>query len=97
MLLESEHGPQLAYWLAKNPDVAGRIASMDAVQSARAIGRIEAALLTKPSEPKKEVPVTKAPEPIRPVGAKASANAKKPLTEVTDFDEYVRRRRAGER
>jgi hypothetical protein len=96
MLLESDHGPQLAYWLAKNPEVAAQISKLDAVQSARAIGRIEAELL-KPSEPKKTTPVPKAPEPIRPVGAAKAGAAKKPLGEVTDFDEYVRRRRAGER
>jgi hypothetical protein len=80
-VIESEAGPELAYHLAKpeNHEQLERLisASDDAMKMARIIGRIEAQLV-KPPEPKKEASVSKAPDPIKPVGGKSLAAEKSP-------------------
>lgn len=60
IIAESEVGPQLAYHLAKNRDVAKSIYGLPPVAAARELGRIEARL----SQPKPEAPrTTQAPPP----------------------------------
>lgn len=67
-ILQSEAPADLAYEIAKNPDLLARLNSMNAVQMAREIGRIEAKL----SAPRPRT-ATNAPEPITPVRGGASA------------------------
>jgi hypothetical protein len=93
-IMESSIGTDIAYHLAQHPKEIQRIAKLTPMQAAIEIGKLEAKL-TAPVEKKKPA-VSKAPEPIKPVGAKAST-AKKSLYEIDDFTEYVKRRRAGER
>lgn len=94
-LIDSEHGPELAYTLAKTPAEVERIAKLAPLAAARELTKLELALAPKTaSKPKPRV--TNAPEPIRPV-SRTSAAAKTPLKDVDDFSEYERRRRAGER
>ena len=60
IIAESDLGPQLAYHLAKNREVAQSIYRLPPVAAARELGRIEAKL----SQPKPEPPrVTSAPPP----------------------------------
>jgi len=72
-LIESEHGPEVAYHLAKHPDELKRIAGMSPLAAARAIGKIESAFSsttdTKPNR------ISSAPAPIRTVAAKPAAGA----------------------
>mgnify|MGYP003344762929 CR=1 FL=1 len=63
----SEIGPELAYWLGSNPKEADRISRMSPLLQAREIGKIEAKLSAEPPQKK----TTSAPEPIRPVSARA--------------------------
>lgn len=70
VILESEAGPDLAYWLGSNPQEAERIAQLPAIAAARELGRIEASLAAA-AQPKPQPRVTRAPEPIRPVTAAA--------------------------
>ena len=63
----SDIGPDLAYWLGSNPKEAERISRLSPLLQAREIGKIEAKLAFEP--PKKKT--TSAPEPIRPVTARA--------------------------
>lgn len=68
-ILDSEHGPALAYHLAKNPDVAQQLNDMTPLQAARKIGLLEAQLAqpkTVTTSPEKRT-TSKAPEPITPV------------------------------
>lgn len=60
VIADSEIGPQLAYHLADNRDVAARIAALPPILAARELGRIEARLLASKTAPK---PVSKAPPP----------------------------------
>jgi len=63
----SDLGPDLAYWLGSNPKEAERISRLSPLLQAREIGKIEAKLGAEPPQKK----TTSAPEPIRPVSARA--------------------------
>lgn len=63
----SEIGPDLAYWLGSNPKEADRISRLSPLMQAREIGKIEARVSAEPPQKK----TTSAPEPIRPVSARA--------------------------
>ena len=63
----SEIGPELAYHLGSNPKEAERIARLSPFLQAKEIGKIEAKLASEPPQKK----TTSAPEPIRPVSARA--------------------------
>ena len=63
-----EDPAEIAYYLCKNWDISAPISRMTPVQAARAIGNIEAEIKGKlPNQPPKPK-VSKAPEPIKPVG-----------------------------
>ena len=68
VIAESEVGPQLAYHLAKNREVAASIYSLPPVAAARELGRLEARL----NQPPPEAPrVTSAPPPTPKIEASA--------------------------
>lgn len=82
-IIESDLGPALMYELAKNPAEFERINKLPPLALAREIGKIEFRL-QQTSEAKKETKkITKAPEPISPVGSKG-ASAK-----TTIFDDGI--------
>lgn len=90
-ILDSEQGPQLAYHLAKHPDVAQRLNEMTPVQAAREIGRLEAQL----AQPKTETPppkrTTNAPPPINPVRGSNGQFTKSP-EQMSDAEWYAWRK-----
>jgi hypothetical protein len=95
VLAESETGPQVAYWLGKNPAEAQRISGLPPAAQLVAIGRIEARLEAAKSAPKPTV--SKAPEPLTPLRGRAtpSANSLSPtLPAETFFQNYEKQRRA---
>lgn len=59
---DSEKGPEILYYLGKNPAEAARIAQMDKARAGYEIGRLEAALQLPPAKN-----VTSAPPPIKPI------------------------------
>jgi len=61
---DSEKGPEIAYHIAKNPQLVARLAAKDVSQRLREFGRIEAEL-SRPAPPPK---VTTAPPPPAPIG-----------------------------
>jgi hypothetical protein len=77
-IIDSELGPQLAYYLATNPDEAARIQALSPNAGAREMGKIEAKLAAaKPAEPSKPAAAAAAPakpaakplpKPAAPVG-----------------------------
>lgn len=88
VIKSSDKGPDLAYHLGSHPDEARRIASLPPIQAARELGLIEAKLsLPKPRT------VTKAPDPIRPVGSGGASPATDP--NKLSYTEYVKARREG--
>jgi hypothetical protein len=70
---ESEEGPEVAYWLAQNPQEALRIAQMNGRDADRALARIEARLSTPAPTPAAPKPVTNAPPPPPRVGTASNA------------------------
>lgn len=80
VIMASEKGPDIAYFLGSNPQEAARIAHMPPLAAAAEIGRIEAQL-SAPA-PKRE---TKAPKPVKPVGS--GEKVSKDPSKMT-FEEY---------
>lgn len=91
---ESELGPQLAYHLAKNPDVAEKLRGMSERAAMREIGRLEASITSAPAPAPAAPPAarpTNAPPPVKPVagpGASAAVDVAK-----MSMDDYVKHRR----
>lgn len=72
VILESEHGPEIVYHLAKHPDEAARIAALPPEKAALALGRIEAKVAPEAEPAKPAKTVSNAPPPVKPVGSSAS-------------------------
>ena len=67
-IIESEQGPEIAYYLATHEEAREKIAGMtSAISIAREIGRIEALVTPKDSVSPKPIR-TNAPKPITPIG-----------------------------
>jgi len=81
----SEKGPQIAYYLGKNPSVADRLATLTSDEVFLEIGKLEKELTT----PAKKT-VSEAPPPITPVSGE-TATEKTPLHELP-MEEYAKRR-----
>lgn len=80
-IMESEHGPALLHYLAKNRQVSSQIARMTPLQQAREIGRLEAKLSSGP-QPNK---VSGAPPPAPRIdGAGVGGGTVKPDTADSD-------------
>ena len=73
----SDMGPDLAYWLGSNPKEADRISRLSPLLQAREIGKIEAKITAEPFQKK----TSSAPDPIRPVTARATTTG---VTDTTD-------------
>lgn len=96
LIMESEIGAEVAYYLGKNPDEARQIAELDPVKAARALGRIEAKLEKPPAPPTpKPVAVSKAPPPpprIEAAGEAAPVRADSPESDKLPMAEWMRLR-----
>lgn len=95
LLLDSEHGPAIAYKMAKDPALAEKLNGMTEREAAKAIGRLEAAFesVSSPSPSPAPAPATpkpptlsKAPVPPTPV-PQGSATSKDPSK--MSMPEYV--------
>jgi hypothetical protein len=76
-IVESEHGPELQYYLAKNPDEALRLSSLPPLKLAREVGKIESRFsTTQESTPAKKT--TGAPPPPTPTGKSSPTSGKDP-------------------
>lgn len=91
VIMESEIGPEIAYYLGKNVEESKRIWAMKPALQAAALGKIEAKLTAKP--PAK--PTSTAPDPIKPVVSRSSSpaiNPSDPRSMSMSMDEWVRAR-----
>lgn len=87
-------GPKLAYELARRPEDFARIASLDPVGALTALGefkaRLEPAKTAAPQQHTNGVkPVSRAPNPIRPVGQGAGATSTVPPDQMP-LGDYIR-------
>ena len=88
-LIDSDVAPKLLAFMAANPDEITRIASLSPARQAAEIGKLEAKTASK------TVNVSKAPEPITPIGR--SGGSIKSL-ETASMDDFVAmRKKAGSR
>ena len=74
-ILEHNKGPDIAYYLGKNPDEAMRIANLSPVRQGFELAQLEAKLVTPGSQAKT---ASSAPEPINPVRPRERAPAADP-------------------
>ncbi len=81
---ELSRGPEIAYYLGRNPEEAARIAGLPPVSQATAIARLEARI----AEP--QASITKAPQPVGTLSGRAGSGGKK--LEDMSFEEYRRAR-----
>jgi hypothetical protein len=89
----SEHGPMLAYQLAKNPRLASELNAMSARDAAREIGRLEAKVSLP--QPRKQ---TQAPKPLTtPTGAAAAPRTPEDAAKAGDMEAYVKLREEQEK
>jgi hypothetical protein len=103
-ILDSDQGPQIAYYLALHPEEAKRIVHMDPIRAVKRIASLERDLAAIESEEQEEQSVevdkdkpkpqkSKAPPPIDLPKSTPSAT---PST-TNSFEEYKRRRQAEQR
>jgi hypothetical protein len=87
-IVQSDMGPEVAYYLAKHPEEAERLSKLGFVAVNKAIGRIEERIeASKSSKP--VVKTTNAPPPVKPIsGANARATAIDPYSGPTEFEAY---------
>lgn len=85
VILESELGGELAYFLGKNEKEADRIEKLSPARQASEIGKLEAKLALQPTKK-----ASSAPAPINPVGGKSGSDAG--LSDDLSTAEWIKRR-----
>jgi hypothetical protein len=83
LVMESDLGPELAYYLGKNPALAQEISNFSGVQAARALGRVEERLESQKRAPAAPA-VSKAPPPPPKIAATDSTVSVKPTDPDSD-------------
>lgn len=86
---EMDNGPEVLYYLGKNPDLADKISQLSPLSAARELGRIEA---TIQSQEKKGETVSKAPAPAPKIKA-ANPAIQKSMDDMSqrEFNDYRRK------
>lgn len=85
---DSEHGPDVAYFLGKNPGKAYEISQLSPVRAARELLRIETELAARP-----KANPSKAPEPITPVGTRGKASSSSMPSDSDPIDVWMQKER----
>lgn len=86
LIVESESGPELAYYLGKHRSEASRIANMPPIEAAREMGRLESRIA-----PPAARRVSSAPKPVSTVSGKAAQSvAPAPSQLANNMDDYAR-------
>jgi hypothetical protein len=99
-IMQSEHGPEIAYHLGKNPEEAKRIASLNPVQQLVEVGLIVAKLTaTAPATaaPAPKPAVSAAPKPITPLESKSDPVKRPEEMGMDEYAEYAKKRDAPSR
>jgi hypothetical protein len=79
VVMESDQGPQLAYYLGNNPDIASKLSQMSPLSMAKEIGRIEATKLVTPASS-----TTNAPAPPPKISGSAPSTTVKASNAASD-------------
>lgn len=89
VILESDIGPKLFHYLAKNPNELEQLNDMTERGAIKAIAKLELMLETKP---KPEVKTSKAPEPITPASKSHLPVVSKDIDKMS-MDEFIAKRK----
>jgi hypothetical protein len=91
IVLEMDSGPEVTYFLCKNPEVSEKIAGMSPQRQAIELGRIEERLISQKSN--KPV-ISNAPKPAATIKAKSSQSisVESPDSDKLSIDEWMKRR-----
>jgi hypothetical protein len=84
-IVESDLGPNILYYLAKNPDEFERIADLSPLRQIAEIGKLEDKVAKPPAKK-----ASNAPDPIKPVGTKASVEVSPENMTDKQFAEWRR-------
>lgn len=88
LIMASEVGPEVAYFLGKNPTEADRIAALSQLMVAKEIGKLEVKFSQQPTKRN----ITKAPAPINPItGGREAVDV--PPDKMSTGDYIAKRRR----
>jgi len=87
-IMLSDTGPELAYYLGSNIEEARRISSLPPLLAVKELGKIEMKISASP--PQRQV--TKAPDPITPIGGRGSGIVSDEPLSTDDINTWVRKR-----
>lgn len=92
-LVESEHGPALAYHFAKHPEALERLNDMSARQADREIGRLEERLAASAAQPAAATPAktSNAPKPASATAAQGRSTT--PPVSQMSMEQYMQHRK----
>lgn len=88
-IVDSDQGAEVAYFLGKNPGKAYEISQLSPVRAARELAKIEADLAARP-----QARVSRAPEPITPVGSRGRASSSSLPSDDDDIATWMRKEQA---
>lgn len=88
-ILHSEHGPEIAYHLGKNPSEAAKIATLPIPLQLMELGLIVSRFSSTPVKPV----VSNAPKPIRPLASNSESSAELSSDEEPSMEEYAAQRK----
>lgn len=83
-ILSSPFAAEILYDLGKNLDKATNLANMPIASAIREIGKIEAGIEARKAQPKQQK-ITKAPEPVKPVGSRGTTGKRDHLQHPEDY------------
>jgi hypothetical protein len=94
VMVASEHGAEVAYYLGSNPDEAARIAKLSPAAAGAALARIEASLDlgTSATQKPKTATTTKAPPPPKTItGSGSGADAEPDPKDFSKWEKWFNR------
>jgi hypothetical protein len=92
-LATAEKGPEVLYYLGKNPGVARSLSAMNPLDAARELGRIEATKLVKPEPSQKKSPAAAVPKIKAASTSTERIKPDSPKADELSDEEWLKRRR----
>ena len=94
-IMHSQHGPEIQYFLGKNPAEAQRISTLNPAEQLVELGLIVGKLSAPAPEPKPKPAVSSAPKPIKTLDAKSEPVQKDPSEmSMEEYAVYAKKRDA---
>lgn len=94
-IMHSQHGPEIQYFLGKNPEEAKRISTLNPAEQLVELGLVVGKLSAPAPDPKPKPIVSSAPKPIKTLEAKSETVEKDPSEmSMEEYAVYARKRDA---